>query len=34
MSSTPVEIRRDGSHRFTARNERGGEVAIGRDGAP
>ncbi len=34
MSSTPVEIRRDGSHRFTARNDRGGEVAIGRDDAP
>lgn len=34
MSSTPVEIHRDGSHRFTASNGRGGEVAIGRDDTP
>jgi uncharacterized OsmC-like protein len=34
MSSTPVEVHRTGEHRFTASNERGGEVHIGREGAP
>lgn len=34
MSSTPVEVRRTGEHLFTATNDRGAEVAIGRDGAP
>ncbi|GAA2813211.1 OsmC family protein [Saccharopolyspora taberi] len=34
MSSTPVEIDRTGKHTFTATNGRGGEVTIGRDGAP
>lgn len=33
MSSTPVRVQRDGEHRFTATNERGARVAIGRDGA-
>ncbi|MDR7303338.1 OsmC family protein [Haloactinomyces albus] len=34
MSSTPVEVRRSSQQRFVASNERGGEVAIGPDGAP
>lgn len=33
MSSTPVEVRRTDQHRFSATNDRGAEVAIGRDGA-
>ncbi|MFR9731840.1 OsmC family protein [Saccharopolyspora sp. MS10] len=33
-TSTPVEVRRTGDHRFTATNGRGGRVDIGRDGAP
>ncbi|MGP4015624.1 OsmC family protein [Saccharopolyspora sp. 5N708] len=34
MSSTPVEVTRTGQHTFTATNPRGGQVTIGRDGAP
>ncbi|QUH01651.1 OsmC family protein [Saccharopolyspora erythraea] len=34
MSSTPVDVRRTGKHIFTATNDRGAEVTIGRDGAP
>lgn len=34
MSSTPVEVHRDGKHSFTASNGRGARVAIGREGAP
>lgn len=34
MSSTPVDVTRTGPHTFTATNSRGGEVTIGRDGAP
>ncbi|GAB2683223.1 OsmC family protein [Saccharopolyspora gloriosae] len=34
MAGTPVEVHRTGEHAFTATNGRGGEVAIGRDGAP
>ncbi|GAB3293538.1 OsmC family protein [Parasphingorhabdus pacifica] len=34
MASTPVDVRRTGKHSFTATNDRGIEVAIGRDGDP
>lgn len=34
MSSTPVEVHRDGEHSFVATNDRGATVAVGRDGAP
>ncbi|MCX2732417.1 OsmC family protein [Saccharopolyspora sp. NFXS83] len=34
MAGTPVEVHRTGEHTFTASNGRGGEVAIGGDGAP
>lgn len=34
MPGTPVEVHRTGEHTFTASNGRGGEVTIGRDGAP
>lgn len=34
MGSTPVEVHRTGEHTFTATNDRGAGVAIGRDGAP
>ncbi len=34
MSSTPIEVHRDGPHHFTARNERGAQVAVGRDDTP
>ena len=34
MSSTPVEVRRTGKHLFTATNDRGVEIPIGRDGEP
>lgn len=33
MSSTPVEVRREGAHSFVATNHRGGRVAIGSDTA-
>ncbi len=34
MSSIPVDVARTGEHQFVATNGRGGEVSIGRDGAP
>ncbi len=34
MSSTPVEVRRSGDHRYTASNGRGGSVEISTDGVP
>ncbi|MCA1190525.1 MULTISPECIES: OsmC family protein [unclassified Saccharopolyspora] len=34
MPGTPVEVHRTGEHTFTATNGRGGQVTIGRDGAP
>ncbi|MHA6804892.1 OsmC family protein [Salinifilum ghardaiensis] len=33
-AGTPVRVTRTGEHAFTAVNERGAEVAIGREGAP